>query len=419
MSRLAPHLAVIAALLLTACGFDPRALLTRDGPPAPEQIVFVGSEGDLFTVSPDGSALTRLSAPPSPDHRSIHIWPSWSPDGRRIAVVRAEVDDEGQAASAGLYVVEARGGAARQAFSADGVLPFFYSWAPDSRSIALLSQEAGAISLRIAPADGPAGDVVASGRTLYLGWAPDGAALAAHLDGDADRADSARVSTLPVRGGTSRDLTVRPNGFRTPVYSEGGRALLVGGAAPSGSAAVLSLPVDGGAARTILETAGTPSFVLSPGGDRLAVTNEGSFGPGLQTGVDLVDLATGAANRLYGGPVIAIFWAPDGQRVAWAAIDMTQRQLVWWVGDGRSDPQRVTVFVPSGQLLQTLQFFDQYAATTTIWSPDSRSLLFTGWIDDLVDGPSKVWIVEATADARPRALADGIIASWSPAPRRT
>jgi Tol biopolymer transport system component len=410
-------LALLVALCLVGCGRDPLAVLAPNGGRPPERIAFVGSEGDLYTVAPDGSALLRLSHADSADAngRAVHVWPTWSPDGRRIAVVRADVNVDGEATTSGLYVLPATGGAARQAFSAEGVLPFFYAWAPDSRSIALLSQEGGAISLRVAPVDGSAGGVVASGRSLYLGWSPDGGALAAHLDGDADEVSGARVSTLPVRGATAaRDLPVRPNGFRTPAYADAGNSVVVGGPAPSGAPAVLALPLDGGAPRTLLETASTPTFVLSPRGDRVAITNEAPIGGGLQVGLDLVDLAGGASTRLYGGPIVAFFWSPNGDRLAWVAADMANRQLVWYVGDGRSEPQRVTVFVPSQQLAQTLIYFDQYAATTAIWSPDSRSLLFTGWIDDLVDGPSQVFTVEATANARPRALAEGLVASWSP-----
>jgi Tol biopolymer transport system component len=420
VSRRRFSLALVLALCLVGCGTDPLAVLARDRARPPERIAFVGSEGDLYTVAPDGSALARLSQPQAPgaERRSVHVWPSWSPDGRQIAVVRADVNDDGEATTGGLYVMPAAGGTPREAFSADGALPFFYAWAPDSRSIALLSQEGGAISLRVAPVDGPAGAVVASGRSLYLGWAPDGGALAAHLDGDADQTSGARVSTVPIRGGaTARDLPVRPNGFRTPAYADAGRSVVVGGTAPSGAPAVLALPLDGGAPRTLLETAGTPNFVLSPSGDRVAVTNEAMGGGGLQTGLDLVDLAGGASTRLYGGPLVAFFWSPDGQRLAWVAADMANRELVWYVGDGRSDPQRVTAFVPSQQLAQTLFFFDQYAATTAVWSPDSRSLLFSGWIDDLVDGPSRVWVVEAADNARPRALADGLVATWSPPAR--
>ncbi|HEY3110129.1 MAG TPA: hypothetical protein VGL23_15300 [Chloroflexota bacterium] len=422
MSPRSFSLLLVLALGLVGCGRDPFAVLAPNGGRPPERIAFVGSEGDLYTVAPDGSALARLSQPQSGDGpaHSVHVWPSWSPDGRRIAVVRADVDADGEATTSGLYILPAAGGSSRLAFSAEGALPFFYAWAPDSRSIALLSQEGGAISLRVAPVDGSAGGVVASGRSLYLGWAPDGAALAAHLDGDADQASGARVSTLSVRGGAAaRDLPVRPNGFRTPAYADAGHSVVVGGPAPSGSPAVLALPLDGSTPRTLLETASTPTFVLSPRGDRVAVTNEAPTGGGLQVGLDLVDLAGGATTRLYGGPIVAFFWAPDGRRLAWVAADLANRQLVWYVGDGRSDPERVTVFLPSQQLAQTLFFFDQYAATTAIWSPDSRSLLFTGWIDDLADGPSRVWVVEAAANARPRALADGLSASWSPPPPRS
>jgi TolB protein len=79
----------------------------------------------------------------------------------------------------------------------------------------------------------------------------------------------------------------------------------------------------------------------------------------------------------------------------------------------------VVDFVPSRPLLLVFQYFDQYALSHRLWSPDSKAFVFTG-----AAGPDArpaiglrdptIYTVEATKGATPKALSDGHIAFWSP-----
>src|SRR5207302_8310409 len=94
MPRRSLLLALVAALALVGCGRDPLAVMAPNGG---VRIAFVAPEGDVYTITPDGTALTRLTdrgGPSDSERRSVHFWPSWSPDGRRIAVVRADLENE-------------------------------------------------------------------------------------------------------------------------------------------------------------------------------------------------------------------------------------------------------------------------------------------------------------------------------------
>jgi hypothetical protein len=443
VAALAVLLAAIASAWLGWPGLKPRAA----GPP--DRIAFVGVDGDLYTIAPDGRHQQQLSnggGPEGTPDRSVHLWPTWSPDGRRIAAIRADLRD-GQPIGTSLKVVSSSGGESRRLYGSHAVEPFFAGWAPNGRTIAFLSQEGGAISLRVVSPEG-VGPIapLASGGPVYFAWSPDSASLVVHVGGSRRVSSDAHVSllerrsppgalpwsplvSLPAPGQPSagrseptasadswfaRTLPMRPSNFRVPAFTRDGRALVVAEATEPVGEEVVVWSFDAPPPRTLLTLDDDAAFALSPRGDRVAVTRQAGLSANLRRGVALIDLASGAVTPLYSGAVVGFFWAPDGSRLAWVGMDLAERELLWFVGDGVGPPQQVAGFEPTPQLGSTLGYFEQHAHTAALWSSDSRSLLFTGWLGHDREGPSKVWVVEAVAGAQPRAIAEGIAASWSP-----
>ena len=83
--------------------------------------------------------------------------------------------------------------------------------------------------------------------------------------------------------------------------------------------------------------------------------------------------------------------------------------------------------VTSDEFLFVQVFFDQYADSHNIWSPDSSKIVITGTVLDLdkvvssigdVDLPeqfySQVWVLDANGLEDPVSVGEGTIASWSP-----
>ena len=69
-------------------------------------------------------------------------------------------------------------------------------------------------------------------------------------------------------------------------------------------------------------------------------------------------------------------------------------------------------FVPSLEFSRDyLQFFEQYAQSMRLWSPDGSAFVYAG---ESESGESGIWIQPATRDAAPVRLADGVFATWSP-----
>ena len=123
--------------------------------------------------------------------------------------------------------------------------------------------------------------------------------------------------------------------------------------------------------------------------------------------------------------VIAYFWSPDGSRLAYVAPSRTEGALRWTVvnaADGERWP--LVDFIPSRDQLTMFQFFDQYAYSHSLWSPDSRSLVFAGRLADetmailarydAVSQESHIIVVDTDPQPLRQIIADGTLGFWSP-----
>ena len=60
-------------------------------------------------------------------------------------------------------------------------------------------------------------------------------------------------------------------------------------------------------------------------------------------------------------------------------------------------------------------FFDQYAYSNNLWSPDSRALVYSGRdLNANGTGNNTIQIVPADGSTLPVTIAPGSLASWSP-----
>jgi TolB protein len=61
--------------------------------------------------------------------------------------------------------------------------------------------------------------------------------------------------------------------------------------------------------------------------------------------------------------------------------------------------------------VEYLQFFEQYAQSMRLWSPDSRAFAYPGMSED---GQEGIWIQSARPDRAPVLVAEGDFVAWSP-----
>jgi hypothetical protein len=86
-------------------------------------------------------------------------------------------------------------------------------------------------------------------------------------------------------------------------------------------------------------------------------------------------------------------------------------QVTWHVFDLDHDRTiDLNTFEPTESFLYLIQYFDQFAQSVALWSPDSRSLVYTG--QPLI-GERGVYVIDAQDAAAPRFVGPGDFAIWS------
>ena len=99
-----------------------------------DRIAYIGPYGDLFTVKPDGTEVRRLTGGgdraeagggPAGAYRAQRLelseswaWPTWSPDGTRLAVSRVQVTGD-RSLRLSVHIIDAVVGRSRMVYEND------------------------------------------------------------------------------------------------------------------------------------------------------------------------------------------------------------------------------------------------------------------------------------------------------------
>jgi TolB protein len=123
--------------------------------------------------------------------------------------------------------------------------------------------------------------------------------------------------------------------------------------------------------------------------------------------------------------VLAYFWAPNGKKLAYVTPSERGGSLRWLVLEVDTGKRLPLVdFLPSRDQMTMLEFYDQYSHSHSVWSPDSRYLVFSGRVEEgetmasLVSQPTSqgqyVLVMDTEANGFAIPIAEGTLGVWSP-----
>jgi TolB protein len=254
-------------------------------------------------------------------------------------------------------------------------VPHYALWSPGGDVLSYVAQSSYGLALFLSHADGIfVSDPIINGNPLFLAWCPDNNFLGVHAGEE--------LSVIEVAGSrTTASVAQGAVGFRTPAFSDDGDVMAYAVPAEPG-VAIMRAHFQGTGGREVHRFAGGVALAFRPGSRVLtvAVTHQpetGSFDElwSLDLGSD-----PSPVTPLARGPFVGYFWAPTGDRVALFIPAQT--------GDGRYAVQLIDhagapvamseAIIPSADYRLMLGFFDQYAQSHHVWSPDGRALLLSG-----------------------------------------
>lgn len=344
-------------------------------------VAFITPDGRPAVVDPTSGARVRLDAAPQRAQ-----FPTWSPDGDGVTVIAVRADGPGL----DHYRLDAAGFERRYVDTAAG--PIYHGWSPDGARIALLTSGPGQLGLRLvdvaAGTDGAA-RLVAEGAPFYWDWSPDGGALLWHRN---VLGDGAELALVPLDDALERRDVPAPGAFQSPAVSPSGAWLAYASRDGGDTRRVVLERLDGEGERRELTHTGLAAVAWHPRRDLVAIQRALVDGPHSYGPLVLIDAETGDLERLTDDLSIAFWFAPDGGTIAYltpvaGGAPGSERQVLERVQalprfslrvvDVATGLRRELAVVTPSLLFtgQYLPFFDQYARSHRLWSPQSDALV--------------------------------------------
>jgi TolB protein len=416
-----PILPAIAGVLLLAA---------VSAAPAAERglVAYVNEEGEIHAIRPDGTAdrklasgepLQPISFRPAADGRDFFTWPLWSPDATRIAAFR--VTGEGQAVVDSVYIIDVASTRIVERYERPGLRPIYAYWSPAGDRLAMLLQLDQGFSLSLWP-DEKSGRPrsLAVGVPFFYDWSKDSRRVLAHLGNDPASPAGHSITMFDLASGESRPISKSPAVFGPASWSAEGKWLAYATLGEKNESRLVIADAEEGAEKTTVPVSPRVAFNWSPVEPVLAVATTTAEDDPVYRELRLVDAQTGKASVLNREPISAFFWSPDGKALLLATRDLESGAWQWLVVDvAKKNARKLARFFPSRPQLMVFQYFDQYALSHRLWSPDGREFVFAGAVENDPASPHpivspRIYVVDAGGKAPARGIADGHTAFWSP-----
>lgn len=403
-----------------------------------DRIVYVSNDGNIYSVGADGSdgrnltndgngwAVTSLRRPEGLPDPVFYSWPTVSPDGTKLAASRVTLQSPTNI-KAELYIFDVKTGKSQKIhenpqgdapFIAPGV-PHYLCWSPDSKKLAAVGQdELRGLVLQVSATDKnePPKEII-SGSPIFTLWSADSNRLLLHVGETMYLADI-------VGGKEPRELRHRSIAFRCFAWAmKGSKSVYVARAPYRGGSAIYLADEHGDNGQPVAPIRrGETVLVSSPDQEYVAFTEKGPPSAQYYVTLKLLKVSDIEVKTFVDEPLLAFFWAPDGEKIAFIGYDPATQKATWKIIDVKNEKIfKLADFVPSSELSTIITFFDQYAQSHSPWSSDSRYLIFTGHAESRKygsngkHGNNHVYVIDIHSRLSPYSVGAGSMATWAKA----
>jgi TolB protein len=385
-------------------------------------ITYVGVDGNIYTINQAGGNEEAVTTDAS-DTRTYSL-PAWSHDSEKLAFFAISNTEEDTVISS-LHTAATDGSDMTELYASETNSLIYFNWAPDDKNISFLTSAPSGVLLHQVAVSGGDPQVLDAAPELYWDWAPDGRRLFLHSTGIESEV---RLSFLTPREIVVEErMDIQPITFRAPAWSPDGQKLLLAVERESDDRALLLLDDKGQTQESLMplqEGATAAAFSWAPNGERVAyISGEpvGESGTIILGALRTLDIENpNHIIKTESETVLAFFWSPDSNMIAYFVLSIAP------ASDSSDEPvplislhildvdsglsRQLTILQPTAEFLTIIPFFDQYSRSTTIWSPDSKNLVVTSYVDNNIP---KVLVIPASGDLAPRLIGEGTLAIWS------
>jgi TolB protein len=395
-------------------------------------LAVVGADGNLSIFDANGQNPFPITTD-SQSGVKLYQWPTWSTDGR-MAFFGASADTKDPYLLRVFVVDQVRAGVAfKTAYSSTTEVFTYAYWSPgdclsgNCRDLALLFTPPGRNELALRLIRDNKGTFtdkeVEEGAPYYFSFSPDGKQMIWYRNTrQFDIYDVAADKIV-------NTLDDAPGKFNAPMWSPkaNDNRILIGVSADQGEATDLVIVDSQGQSRKVIGTAlaNPMSFAWSPNAQYIAVVS--NFNK-----INVYDATSGKTLvNLPESNILAHFWSPTSDRIAYITVSPTQSSaddkirsngrlhyeqsdttLKWHILDIKTGKSQVSAsFVPTNDMGYLLTFFDQFARSHSLWSPDGRYLVYGATVSDT----PRVMMIDTQKGlaSDPIKVADGAIGIWS------
>ncbi len=287
----------------------------------------------IYTMTADGQQVTRIG----PDNVDEALYPTWSPDGSRIAFVGFSGDPPQGA----IYVANGDGSDAHEVFAANDLQQVEgLRWSPDGSRIGYELVQGVPPSSRVgsarwtiwtmAPDGSNQRQLTTTGREMHFSWSPDGEQIVFDRFEEVESSNlaDAKSDLFIVNADGTGEMRLTDDGeSRDPGWSPDG-TLIAFKHGPWGAQSVSVIGVDGSGLTSLASEGTSDAGISFPYGNSLAWSPDGTqiafFGrvPANTCHISTLNVETGVVHQLLSSP--DTLGCPGQEGMSWGISTSTE-----------------------------------------------------------------------------------------------